>query len=154
MEEQRKLIDEGLDKFERRNGLAQPVLNTDVDAYLSMDMQQLQQLEADECGNAAYLLSVMAYNVQRAYNREMAIVTWTSRKLPLLLAGLTDSYPGKSYEERKMSAIREHANLAKLYSMQTQAQLKVDSLNFISNQIDKVSKMLLNLQMNKRGYRG
>ena len=111
MEEQKKAIEEALEKYERKNGLAPVVLSTEVDKYFSMSLSEIQQMDAVECGNASYLLATMAYNIQRAINKETGLLTWAKDKLPLLLAGLTDSYPGKSYEERKMSAIREHENL-------------------------------------------
>lgn len=154
VESQKKAIEEALDKYERKNGLAQIHLTSEADKYFAMSLREINELSEKECGNASYLLGQMAYNIQRAINKESGMLTWAKDKLPLLLAGLTDNYPGKSYEERKMSAIREHENLRKIYTIQTQCQQKIDTLNYLSSRIDNLSRILLKLQEMKRAERG
>lgn len=141
-------INEALDNYEKSKGLlVQP--NNDGIRYLNMPQKEMHSLTADECGEAATLLSQYSFSIQRELNRERAIVNWCEAELRRHIFTESGNYSGTG-EERKAKAIAGNEYTRNLDKLRAQAQGRVDQLEYQPNRIDAIRMSFIELQQTRR----
>lgn len=135
---------------EQDSHLGLPNLRTQIHSQteniLSMNPEEIARLTLIECGEAATLLSLVALQFQRLYNRESAKMLWADACVKKLLAKALPRTPGYSYDERRQLALSDNARAMEFEVIRLEAQLRAEQLNFLSAKISEVKKVLLEKQ--------
>jgi len=140
-------VDTWLDQFEEKIGLPvyTDVLHTETEKYLNLTTEELERLSPDECDHIGIHLDRLAFHIQRAYNRELAHVTWATENLKMCIADKCQSYRG-SFIQQEQQAIKGDDYATKLNRMKCFAQQRVDRLSFIASSLHKRSDKLFSLK--------
>ena len=149
--EQLVKIDTILDEYESSLGL--PKFNPEfhdntAQNYLQLSRDQIEKLTPEQCGEAALLLSSLAFHIQRNYNREIARINWATKTLKTTLAGREQAYKG-SWESQFNQAVNEDGYAKKIANIQRYAQQRADRINYLSSAIKNVSDIFLSVQKSK-----
>lgn len=145
-----KKIDEILETYEGKLGLGRIGPPSEIDKYLNLDRQGLAKLTAEECGDAAYILTRFAHYIQRELNKETSRITWANDLLPIMIANEVGKYKGYSYEERKYQAIKNNSAALKLHQIKSYAQQRRDRLEYQAMYVENTARRLDSLQQTKR----
>jgi hypothetical protein len=143
--------DRWLDDYESKLGLPgfnESAICTEIGNYLTMDQEALERLDPESCSEIAAICAKESFNLQRAYNREVAHITWANDALKLGVAGKTSQYGG-SFIQQEMQAIKEDEYLEKVFKIKSYAQQRVDRLNFLATTLNRFSDRLDGLQAAK-----
>jgi len=149
--EQLDKLDRVLDEYEASLGL--PIFNSEfhdntAQNYLQLSRDQIEKLTPEQCGEAALLLSSLAFHIQRNYNREIARINWATKTLKTTLAGREQAYKG-SWESQFNQAVNEDGYAKKIANIQRYAQQRADRINYLSSAIKNVSDIFLSVQKSK-----
>jgi hypothetical protein len=150
-QQQMQQVDKWLEDFESKLGLpkySESLVSADISKYLGMKYDQLEKLTPDHCAEIAAFLSIQAFHIQRAYNRELSHVTWAESVLRLGVAGKSENYRG-SFSQQDDQAIKNDDYLLKVSRIKTFAKQRVDRLSFLATTIQKLADKLENLQIAK-----
>jgi hypothetical protein len=151
-DERLKHIDQILDEYESKVGLSKfqeaTSENSDVNKYLAMQRGQIEQLDIEECAEAALILNSFAFHVQRSLNRENSRVGWADAALKEIVFGRELQYSG-SWDSQFYQAVKNDDYAKKLLSIKNYAQRRADRLTFLSSSIKSVADMYVNLQRAK-----
>ncbi len=140
-------VDKWLDQFEEKIGLPKytDVINTETAKYIELTDADLAKLTPEECDYIGLHLDRLAFSIQRAYNRELAHLTWANENLKLYIADKCQNYRG-SFLQQELQAIKDDDYASKLYKMKVFAQQRVDRLSFIASSLHKRSDKIFNLK--------
>jgi hypothetical protein len=154
-EERLRQIDALLDDYERSLGLpaGTPPMQSEATKLLEMEPSLLRKLTPEQAGEAAVILSVYAFHLQRAVNKEQSRVAWAEESIRKAITAQVGQQRGSSFEERKMLAVRGDDAASKLDRIRVQARLRVERLAFLARQAEAIVRSLLSLQQAKRGVR-
>jgi hypothetical protein len=161
MEEQPKtlqdkinFINKHLDKFEEDLGLPQfvsPHSNTEeIRKYLNMSREELEALSPGSCAEIAFIVSNYSVYLQRAYNRELAILNWAQKNLHYNAVSRCQNYKG-SFTQQESLAAKDDDYCQQLLKLISQKTLKIDRLQFVANGVKGLSGELNRLQQSKAG---
>jgi hypothetical protein len=150
-EERLKHIDQVLDEYESKIGLGkfeEIAADSEVNRYLNMPRNQIEQLDIEECAEAAIILSGFAFHVQRSCNRENSRVGWADSALKEIIFGRETQYTG-SWDSQFYQAVKGDDYAKKLFAIKNYAQRRADRLTFLSSSIKNIADMYVNLQRAK-----
>lgn len=154
LEDKIAAINKKLDEYESSLGLPafQSSYNNaeEIKKYLSMSREQLEALSPGSCAEIGFILTNYAGYIQRAYNREEAILNWANRSIKYVAAPKTKQYTG-SFDQKELQAIREDEYCRKLYTLINEVSGRLDRLKFISSNIKELASHLRNIQISKAG---
>lgn len=148
-------INSVLDKFSESAGInLSPV--GDISVYLNYDDAMLLRLDADDAGNAAYMVSRHAAYIKRLYNRQMAIVRWSRNTLNSVAVKRCKQYVNSQYlklEEKIAVVVAENEYARELNKQLMAADLKATELYDMHDQLNRLSDKLTDIQRTKRSER-
>jgi hypothetical protein len=139
-----------LEEYELRKGVLPIRVNNEAENYLNMDANQLRKLNADECGEAATILSLYAVHLQKVFNDQLARVNWANAQISKAIYKEVQQQSGYSAEERKLKVVYSNEYTRKLAEIRTIAQAVVDRLSYMTARIEFVARTLLSLQQSRR----
>jgi hypothetical protein len=115
-------------------------------------MIELRKMNAEECGETAFLLAQFSLFLQKEYNTENSRLNWCQEQINKTIANTTLQQGSKysPYEERKNLAIREDAVAYKLNDIKVYVHARLDRLYFLAQHVQFLSKTLIELQQTKR----
>lgn len=149
-----KQLEEKLTTFETRVGVPKVQVVNDVDRYLNLSSEQLKDLSLDECADACYILEQRSFYIQREQNRLKTYQLWADAKLRKAVAANNEQFKAKyvNFEEkRSIVALPENDEaLCKLEQMRVEATIKIQDLDGISQKMQSISKVILEVWRNKR----
>ncbi len=151
-----ELIDrkKGMNKYEGSIGLPIITPRTDECEYLDITGNEISKFTPEQCGEAATDLAAYSIYIQRLLGREKGILRWLEAKIDLSIAGELNSYSGYySHNQRRAVAIINNAYAKELEDMRINSQIKVDSLEGLTYQINQLCRVLLEAQSQKRHQR-
>ena len=149
--EQLDKLDSVLDEYESSLGLPKFSYEFHDDTakkYLQLSRDQIEKLTPEQCGEAALLLSSLAFHVQRSYNREIARINWADRTLKTTLAGREQAYKG-SWESQFNQAVKEDGYAKKIDDIKRYAQQRADRLTYLSSSMKNMCDIFLSAQRSK-----
>jgi len=149
--QQLEKLDSILDEYESSLGISQfrdDLNDESAKKYLRLSRNQIEKLTPDECAEAALLLASLSFHLQRAYNREVARVSWSSQVLKSTVAGREQSYKG-SWESQFNQAVEEDGYTRKVRSIQRYAQQRADRLTYLASSVKNMADVFINLQRAK-----
>ena len=124
-----------------------------VTQYFDMSVAQLRILSAEECGEIAYILSRYNLYIQQVLSKYIARINWCDSNINWIISETVHNYEARSFEERKMIAIRDHDVCFKLIKLKTDSKLIVDKLYGVTQRVDTMINTLIELQRSKRRVR-
>lgn len=151
MEEQNTSIIEALEKI--LQNFEKTILPEDGKGalkYLTMGELELNVLNAEQCGEAAVMLTSLSYNVHRAFNKEKARVNYLNKMLMKNIAPRMGQYQYRTTEEKAALAISEDDYAIKIQKEIVIIQAKMDRIEYLSLKFDNSAEMFKVLQLTKR----
>ena len=127
----------------------------EVNRFLNLTATEQRKMTAEECGEAAVILSQSAVYIQMATNRIAADITWCNAYIDYLIAD-TISQMGTQYTPfpyRRILAIKNNDSTKTLQAIVSSAQLRVDAMQYIPNQLRGCATAFSDLQQTKRSQR-
>lgn len=120
--------------------------------YLAMDELELNALSAEQCGEAAIMLTSLSYNVHRAVNKEKARASFLTKALMKNVAPRLGQYSNqyKSNEEKMALAIADDDVAVNIQKHLVVIQAKIDRLEYLSIKLDNSAEAFKALQLTKR----
>lgn len=147
-----KILNEKLDEYESSIGLSKYKEDqgdsNDVHRYLNMSREQIEKLSIEDCAEAAILLGSLSFHIQRALNREQAVVNWSTNVLRDLISGRETQYKG-SWESQFSQAVKEDGYANKVDKLKTYAKARADRLSYLASSIKSMSDLFVNMQRAK-----
>ena len=140
-----------LDEYESSLGLPQfnnEFYDNSAKQYLQLTRGQIEKLTPEQCGEAALLISSLAFHIQRSYNREVARSNWADKVLKSTIAGREQAYKG-SWESQFTQAIKEDGYTNKIAGIKRDSQQRADRLTYLSSSMKNISDVFLNVQRSK-----
>lgn len=145
---------EVLDKFETDSGLGiyglLEEIENEADRLLNLTRDQIRQMTALECSEAAYALEQFAFHLQRGINRQQSLANWAEQRVTRLIAPFVHQIPAYSPGERKATAIQQNDAAKETESVRVSAQLKVDRLSYLPGRVASLAKQMADISYNKR----
>lgn len=141
-----------LDEYENSVGMKLDFTQDDVnenESLLAVSLSRAKNLTPRECGEYAVALQRYATYLQKLINKEQSRVTWAEESIKKIIAPRLQQQRGSSYEERKMSAIRENDAAQKLDRIRVNAQIRINRLGFLPTRIDAIARALGNMQQRR-----
>lgn len=123
----------------------------EVEEILNYTPVQLKSLPPEQCAEDAVVLNQFCYHIQKSQNYYLSRKNWADSVIKV--KANTSNYNSWSYEERKMSAIKDDNFLRKVYDIFLHTQRISDELNFLSSRAESMAKSLINLQHSKERNR-
>jgi len=151
MEEQNTSIIEALEKI--LQNFEKTILPEDGKGalkYLTMGELELNVLSAEQCGEAAVMLTSLSYNVHRAFNKEKARIGYLNKMLMKNIAPRMGQYQYRTTEEKMALAISEDDYAIKIQKEILIIQAKMDRVEYLSIKFDNSAEMFKVLQLTKR----
>lgn len=149
LEEKVQRINELLDSYEEQLGLPKfDKYGQDIKKYLDMSHSELQALTPMLCAEISVILTQYAFYIQRAINRETAILNWAKKNLTYSVAPKAKQYKG-SFAQQEAQAVMDDEFCKKLITLISKAEQRTDRLQFLANNIKAISEQLNRLQQAK-----
>lgn len=155
IDERHEMVASLLNKYPEKMGLGILKPCSDTNRFLTMSFQEQRRLTAEECGEAATVLSQAATYIQLETNKMTADIKWCNKCIDWMIADHVAEM-GSRYtptEYRRVIAIRQNDVCTKLDAIITQAQLRVDVMAYMPTQIRGTAKSFSDLQQTKRSQR-
>lgn len=143
-----------LDDFQEGLGLPKMEFGENqVKRFLTMPFSELKKLSCEDCAEGVFVLEQFSFHLQRAINREQAMVRWATESIHKNVAGRLHLQKGFAFDERKLQAIRGDDAAQALDVIRVEHQLKLDVISYTSNKVESVAKALTGLRQAKYGSR-
>lgn len=152
-----KRWDELLDEYERQVGLPKYTEfggnETMIESYLSLNRNQIEALNAEDCAAISYELEAYAFFIQRSINRQSSRINWAKDTARKIVIDKINQYKG-SFSQQEIAAIKDNDAANTLYKIAMHAQGRVDRLYYLSKGISSLAERLTNIQFLKRKSNG
>ncbi len=146
-----KQVDEVLRTYEKSLGINEINPQIPAEKFLTMSQDDISSLTAEGCGEASIILAQYAFYLQRALNVEVRRTSWATAMIDRTIAPVMKNYNASSASERRMMAIKDNEFAFSCERLRTEAQARVDQINYLSAKVDALSYRFADLQQTKRG---
>lgn len=143
-------VDEVIREYEKSLGINNVNPNIPAEKYLTLPQEDMASMTAEECGEASIILAQYAFYLQRSLNVETRRVGWSQSMIERSIAPLMKNYNASSAGERRMMAIKDNEFALSCEKLRTEAQARVDQINYLSAKVDALSYRFADLQQTKR----
>jgi len=142
-----KVLDEyeasiSLGQYHNLTGFDEQELNQ----YFSMNRDQIEKLNPEDCAQISYRLAQYAFYLQRTLNREIARHNWAEESIKETIADEINNYKGYGYLEKSLQAIKHNDKAQALHKIQKYAKQRMDRLSYLANSIKNLSDIMLSVQ--------
>ena len=142
-----------LDEYETLNGLPRfqnNELSEEINSYLTMTPERMEQLHISDCGNIAARLAQQSFHLQRAYNREKSTATSMKIALDKCIAQNINNYSTyMKYEIVVASIVNENEYANTLQTIVARATQRMNRLYGLSERLTDISNKFLAIQRAK-----
>jgi len=149
-EDHLKKVQDLLNEYENHLGIKNLLIDQDeVASIIGMKRSYLSKLSKTDCGECAFMLSQYALFLQKELNKETAVLEWVETNLNHVTGKYMGQQGGATLDERRSAVITENSYARDLFKLRNRVRLKTNSLNFLSQKIQYMSNVLLNIQGNR-----
>lgn len=145
--------DKILDEYEQSIGLSEystAIISADeINKYTSMNRDEIEKLNPEDCAQISYRLSQFAFYLQRSLNREIARYKWAEENIKEVIADEINNYKGYGYVEKSLQAIKHNEKASGLNNIKKYAGQRSDRLQYLANNIKNLSDVMLSIQKSK-----
>mgnify|MGYP003344593995 CR=1 FL=1 len=142
-----------LDEYEQSIGLPEykgDILSShELNQYLTMNRDEIEKLDPEDCAQIAYRLGQFSFHVQRTINRELARYNWADELIKETIADEINNYKGYGYLEKSGQAIKHNDKASSLNKIKVYAKQRSDRLSYLANCIKNLSDIILSVQKTK-----
>lgn len=146
-----KEIEQKLNDYQ--NNLALSIhKNNRVIEILNLDIEQLRNLQAEDCGIYSFLLTQYSTFLQKEINRHQAKNKWANHNIDIMIGKYGCNYGDKytKLEERKLMLIADNSYAKALYDMVKFSSVICEDLSFMAKKVEIMANHLSELQRSKR----
>ena len=141
-----------LDEFIGNNGVGKVGYNPEIEIALNFTRSQIEQLNAEACGEYAILAANYSLYVQKQQNRNRVRKAWAERHLDHIVA---QRYANYKQEYDKYEVVKDRISAADsdaqvLTQIILHSEARDQELDFLSRKIELLSNALSELQRTKR----
>lgn len=142
VDEQLREIKQTINGYYQQLNLEQLGVTSEVDKYLEKNEKQRSKMLPEECAIAASILHQHAAYLQIEVNRQLAVINFCNKRIMEILGDKVSQYGSKytKYEQRLALAIKESEVAQKLQAVRNEAQLRVDTLNYLPPYITNIAR--------------
>lgn len=146
-----KELEDELDTFSRKNGMAGFIYNPMVDECLSLTYEQMSKMDREECCKRAYILAQYGLFIQKQINREAAKLSWLDENISRIVAKECDNYGDKfvKYEVKRDLVLANNTHAEELSTVARMCRAKMKDFEFIASNIKFMSSILIDLNSSK-----
>jgi hypothetical protein len=138
-----------LDAYEASHGVPSGVpesVKTAAMSLLDADPARLAKMPPDELEGGAYSIRRYSLYLQSVVNRERSRVRWAEENMQAMFGALIASQRAYSPGERKAMAIRGNEAASALERVRVEAQLRLDRVGFLKDQLEGLASSLLSMR--------
>jgi len=143
-------VDELLLEYEQGLGIKNGNPDIKAEKYLTMSEDDIRCMSGEDAAIASITLGQYSFYLQRSINIELRRMNWATAQIDRAILGEMKNYSAGSAPERKMLAIKDNSFALSLESLRTQAQARVDQINYLSAKCDALSYRFSEYQQSKR----
>lgn len=145
-----KKVDDFLDAYENKIGL-RGISESDVSKYLSMNQDGLQKMSADDCAEAAFILTKEALFVQHEINKYQAQMDWAKARIDRTIAGDLHNHGTRfsTFETRQTLAIKSNSATQNLQKIVDRANRIITRINYLPNHLRNLANVYLDIRHTK-----
>lgn len=147
MTDSSKKVDEALDDYEKT---VFPQDDQGAMRYLNLSHHELNHMTAEECNEAAVLLTSLAFHVAKACNKLKAKIKYCNEAIIKCVAGKTTNYRYNSPDERMALAIQEDDFASNLKRQEVTLTCRLERIDYLALRLEKVADMFASLAATKR----
>lgn len=153
--EKREAIQSLIKKYQGQVGIGELTPNNEVNRFLNMTLNEQRKMDAIECGEASVVLSQSAVYIQLEINKTQADINWCNKYIDFLIADKIATSGNKytPFDYKRIIAIRNNDVALELQAIINKAELRIDILKYIPNQIRGVASSFSELQQTKKTQR-
>lgn len=147
-------IEKSINEYTNAFGIFNQELSLEeIKQYLAMDRKSLRSLSEEDCGEISWVLGQTALSIQKEINKQTAITKWLEAQINKTIAKQLNNYKAYSYEERKLCAINDNEYTTKASQLKVRAEMRISSLQYMSQEIKNLSSSILSIKDTKRRYK-
>ena len=150
--------DKLLDEYEQSIGLSSYksdfVPESELNSYLSMNRDELEKLNPDDCAQISYRLAQFSFHIQRTINRELARYNWADETIKDTIADELNNYKGYGYVEKAYQAIKHNDKAISLNKIKKYAKQRADRLSYLANGVKNLSDIVMSISKIKVSKHG
>jgi hypothetical protein len=140
-------VDEMLDSYEK---MILPAEDKGAMRYINMSQHELNAMSAEECNEAAVMLTSLAFHVAKACNKLRAKIRYCNEAILKCIASRTANYRYNSPDERKALAIQEDDFASNTKRQEVSLSCRLERIDYLSLRLEKVADMFASLAATKR----
>lgn len=141
-----------LDKYVKSVGIDIQASSDNISIYFNLSSDQIKSMTAEECDEAAVLLSQKSAQIQVEINRHTRIKNWANENINAFIANQiinsTDKFT--KYEMKRISVIQQNEYTNKLYGILRTSQAYLDALEYLPINLKYHSDLFSSLARSKR----
>lgn len=147
-----KLVNQYLNKV----GIGNITSKNEVEKFLNITQNEIRHMSDQDCGEAAIILNQEATYLQLEINKMQSDINWCNEYINFLIAHYIESCGGKflPYEYRRTIAIKQNDIAKQLQEIVNNVKIRLDSVLYIPNYLQELSKSFEYLQNTKKNQRG
>lgn len=125
---------------------------SDVEIALSMTKEQRERLDPEECSSLAVCLSQAAIHIQKEINLHQMCINWCDRNIDTVFAPQMNNYGDQytSKDIKRLSFIKDNSMAFALFKLRSSAQIRLDSLDKMPQQMGFIASALKDMSQVKR----
>lgn len=137
-----------IEEFISSLGVNKIKYNSEVEQFLTLTKEQINKLTQKDIYTGAYLLTQYAIIIQREVNSLYSKLEWAKHNLEIVVGKRVSQYGTQytKFEERRSMLISDDSYASALNSMILECTVRLRSLDFLSNKIIAMSKLLGNIK--------
>jgi hypothetical protein len=129
-----------LETYIARFDLDKLMVDKTTHSYLIMSEMEIAKLDKELLAIGEIKLNAYALNIQLAYNKSLAIISWAENAMKLIIASTYNDYDKFiKFEDRKYLVSLDNNYAKRLLEIINEYQLKVQEIQFLSQSIQKVA---------------
>jgi hypothetical protein len=140
-------VDQALEDFEKS---IFPAEGEGAMKYVALSNEELHMMSAEECGEAAVMLTCLGFHISRQGNKLRAKIRYCNEIILKSVAGKTGNYRYQSPEERMSLATQEDDGTAAMKKHEVTLSCRLERIDYLALRLEKVADMFSSLAATKR----
>lgn len=154
MDEKREKMLRLGEEYSSKLGLGKIQNQSEFEKIINFSSKELRNMDAEDCGEAAYILSQSITYIQLEINKIQADINWCNEYIDWIISKEIGNIGGYlPYLNKRILAIQQNDVAQKLYTIVINAKYKLDSVGFITDKLKGCLQVLESLLYIKKGQR-
>lgn len=150
-----KQIENKLDSYltEYENSLGLNNKSVEAIKLINLLSEEYKSFDANSAAEASLVLSSYAIFLQEASGKLSAKIKGCTKRINEIIVDRLCQQKAYNYEERRLSAIREDTAASEYYKLQTELEIKLERISFLSSKFQHYSDRFSDLSklLSRRG---